>query len=97
MQHQKSANYWPLCWSANLATILRRRLTRLTGASLAPDVTSQDPFPLCLVYFSGIFIPKICGDMWGFGVHSILLNLLKYTFPKILYHDREFLIYPKIH
>jgi hypothetical protein len=45
-----------------------------------------------LVYFSGIFTPKRCGDMWGFGVHPILSNPLKYSFPKILYHDEEFLI-----
>jgi hypothetical protein len=33
--------------------------------------------------------------MWGyagFGVHPILSNPLKYPFPKIIYHDREFLI-----
>jgi hypothetical protein len=35
--------------------------------------------------------------MWGFGVHPILSNLLKYSSPKILYHDGEFLIQPKIH
>jgi hypothetical protein len=45
-----------------------------------------------LVYFSGIFIPKRCGDMWGFGVHPILSNPLKYSSPKILYHDGEFFI-----
>jgi hypothetical protein len=45
-----------------------------------------------LVYFSGIFTPERCGDMWGFGVHPILSNLLKYSSPKILYHDGEFLI-----
>jgi hypothetical protein len=45
-----------------------------------------------LVYFSGIFTPKRCGDMWGFGVHPILSNPLKYSSPKILYHDGEFLI-----
>jgi hypothetical protein len=28
----------------------------------------------------------------GFGVHPILSNPLKYSFPKILYHDVEFLI-----
>jgi hypothetical protein len=44
------------------------------------------------VYFSGIFIPKRCGNMRGFGVHAILSNPLKYPFPKILYHDGEFLI-----
>jgi hypothetical protein len=31
-------------------------------------------------------------DIWEFGVHPILSNLLKYPSPKILYHDREFLI-----
>jgi hypothetical protein len=31
---------------------------------------------LGLVYFSGIFIPKRCGDMWGFGVHPIPSNPL---------------------
>jgi hypothetical protein len=30
--------------------------------------------------------------MWGFGVYSILSNLLKYSSPKILYHDEEFFI-----
>jgi hypothetical protein len=35
---------------------------------------------------------KKYGDMWGFGVHPILSNLLKYFFPKILYHDGEFFI-----
>jgi hypothetical protein len=48
--------------------------------------------PLGLVYFSGIFTLKRCGDMWGFGVHPIPLNPLKYPSPKILYHDVEFLI-----
>jgi hypothetical protein len=47
---------------------------------------------LGLVYFSGIFTPERCGDMWGFGVHSILLNPLKYSSLKILYHDGEFFI-----
>jgi hypothetical protein len=48
--------------------------------------------PSNLVYCSGIFTPKRCGDMWKFGVQSILSNLLKYSSPKILYHDEEFLI-----
>jgi hypothetical protein len=39
---------------------------------------------LGLVYFSGIFISERCGDMWGFGVHPILSNPLKYPSPKIL-------------
>jgi hypothetical protein len=30
--------------------------------------------------------------MWGFGVHPILSNPLKYSPQKILYHDGEFLI-----
>jgi hypothetical protein len=47
---------------------------------------------LGLVYFSGIFIPERCGDMWGFDVHLILSNPLKYSSPKILYHDGEFFI-----
>jgi hypothetical protein len=47
---------------------------------------------LGLVYFFGIFILERCGDMWGFGVHPILLNPLKYSSPRILYHDREFFI-----
>jgi hypothetical protein len=47
---------------------------------------------LGLVYFFGIFILERCGDMWGFGVHPILSNPLKYSSPKILYHDGEFLI-----
>jgi hypothetical protein len=45
-----------------------------------------------LVYFSGIFIPKRCGDKRGFGVHSILSNPSKYSSPKILYYGGEFLI-----
>jgi hypothetical protein len=32
-----------------------------------------------LVYFSGISTPERCGDMWGFGVHPILSNPLKYS------------------
>jgi hypothetical protein len=50
------------------------------------------PIPQGLVYFSDIFIPERCGDMWGFGVHPILSNPLKYPSQKILYHDEEFLI-----
>jgi hypothetical protein len=30
--------------------------------------------------------------MWEFGVHSILSNPLKYSSPKILYYDGEFLV-----
>jgi hypothetical protein len=45
-----------------------------------------------LVYFSGISIPEERGDIWGFGVHPILPNPLKYSSPKILYYDGEFLI-----
>jgi hypothetical protein len=30
--------------------------------------------------------------MWGFDVHPILSNPLKYSSQKILYHDGEFLI-----
>jgi hypothetical protein len=30
--------------------------------------------------------------MWGFGVHQILSNPLKYPSQKILYYDGEFLI-----
>jgi hypothetical protein len=52
-----------------------------------------------LVYFFGIFLPNRCGDKRGFGVHPILTNTLpqkysthKYSSPKILYHDEEFLI-----
>jgi hypothetical protein len=30
--------------------------------------------------------------MWGFGVHPILSNPLKYSSQKILYHNEEFLI-----
>jgi hypothetical protein len=40
----------------------------------------------------GIFIPERCGDTWRFGVHPILSNFLKYSFSKILCHDKEFLI-----
>jgi hypothetical protein len=42
---------------------------------------------LGVVYFFGIFTPKRLGDMWGFGVHPILSNPLKYPSLKILYHD----------
>jgi hypothetical protein len=44
------------------------------------------------VYFSDIFTPERCGDMWEFGVHPILSNPLKYSSLKILYYDGEFLI-----
>jgi hypothetical protein len=47
---------------------------------------------LGLVYFSGIFTPRRCGDIRGFGVHPILSNSLKYSSSKILYYDEEFLI-----
>jgi hypothetical protein len=42
--------------------------------------------------FLRYFISERCGDIQEFSVHSILLNLLKYSFLKILYHNREFLI-----
>jgi hypothetical protein len=48
--------------------------------------------PSGLVYFSGISTPEECGDMWRFGIHPILSNPLKYSPPKIFYHDGEFLI-----
>jgi hypothetical protein len=35
-----------------------------------------------LVYFFSIFTPKRCRDIWGFGVHPILSNPLKYSSPK---------------
>jgi hypothetical protein len=38
------------------------------------------------------FHPRKMWDMWGFGVHPILSNPLKYSSPKILYHNVEFLI-----
>jgi hypothetical protein len=38
--------------------------------------------PSGLVYFSGIFTPKRCGDMQGFGVHPIPSNPLKYPSQK---------------
>jgi hypothetical protein len=57
----------------------------------SPKILYHDGEFLGLVYFSGIFTPEKCGDMWGFGVHPILSNLLKYSSPKILYHDGEFL------
>jgi hypothetical protein len=44
--------------------------------------SQTDYFSLGLVYFSGMFTPKRCGDMWGFGVHPILSNPLKYSSPK---------------
>jgi hypothetical protein len=47
---------------------------------------------LGLVYFSGIFILERYEDMWRFGVHLILSNLLKYSSAKKLYYDKEFLI-----
>jgi hypothetical protein len=37
---------------------------------------------LGLVYFSGIFTSKRCGDGRGFSVHLILSNPLKYSFQK---------------
>jgi hypothetical protein len=38
------------------------------------------------------YIPERYGDMRGFDVHPILINLLKFSSQNILYHDREFLI-----
>jgi hypothetical protein len=38
------------------------------------------------------FHPEEYGDIWGFGIHPILSNPLKYSSLKILYHDGEFLI-----
>jgi hypothetical protein len=49
-------------------------------------------FAEALFYFSDIFIARRCGDTWRFGIHLIFLNLLKYSFSKILYHNGEFLI-----
>jgi hypothetical protein len=66
-------------------------------SSHTPQEQERQPGHGRLVYFSGIFTPERYGDMWGFDVHPILSNPLKYFFPKILYHDGEFLIYPKIH
>jgi hypothetical protein len=37
---------------------------------------------LGLVYFSGISTLKKYGDMWGFGVHLITSNPLKYPSQK---------------
>jgi hypothetical protein len=54
--------------------------------------SSHKKKPSGFVYISGIFTPEECGDIWEFGVHPILLNSLKYSSPKILYHDGEFLI-----
>jgi hypothetical protein len=56
------------------------------------EISPKPNTPLGLVYFSGISIPEECADMWGFGVHLILSNPLKYSSPKIFYHDGEFLI-----
>jgi hypothetical protein len=47
---------------------------------------------LGFVYFSGIFTLERCEDVWGFGVYPILSNILKYSSPKILYHDGEFFL-----
>jgi hypothetical protein len=45
------------------------------------------------LFTSSVFPPpKECGDMWGYGVHPILSNPLKYSSSKILYHDEDFLI-----
>jgi hypothetical protein len=38
------------------------------------------------------FYPKRYEDIWGFSVHPIISTFLKYSFLKILYYDREFLI-----
>jgi hypothetical protein len=48
-----------------------------------------------LVYLSSIFTFKRCEDKRKFGVHPILFNSLKYSFQKILYHGKEFLILSK--
>jgi hypothetical protein len=54
---------------------------------------TQDPvFRVQALFTSPVFfIPERYGDIWGFGVHPILSNPLKYSSPKILYHDGEFL------
>jgi hypothetical protein len=44
---------------------------------------------LGFVYFFVIFILERCGDMQEFSIHIILLNPLKYSSPKILYHNGE--------
>jgi hypothetical protein len=45
------------------------------------------------LFTSSVFSPpERCGDMRGFGVHPILSNPLKYSSPKIFYHDGDFLI-----
>jgi hypothetical protein len=52
-----------------------------------PGPPSPTTTPRLGLYFFDIFTPERCRDMWGFGVHPILLNLLKYSSPKILYYD----------
>jgi hypothetical protein len=49
---------------------------------------------LCALSFRPCFLLRYFypQKMWGFGVYPILSNPLKYSFLKILYHDKEFLI-----
>jgi hypothetical protein len=75
-----SASQPPISWFSRIFTF-----------AFAGNGTNEDTLS-GLVYFSGIFTPKRCEDMWGFGVHPILSNPLKYSSPKILYHNGEFSI-----
>jgi hypothetical protein len=48
------------------------------------DFMIKESTPLGLVYLFSIFISERCGDTRRFGVHPILSNPFKYSFPKIL-------------
>jgi hypothetical protein len=50
----------------------------------AHQINDKEFGPCLLLWY---FDPR---KMWGFGVHPILLNPLKYSSLKILYYDREF-------
>jgi hypothetical protein len=76
---------WSGCcplWDLDIGVLARARPSLqwawMYGALVAP----WRPDTVGLVYFFGIFIPERCGDMRGFGVHSIPSNPLKYSFQK---------------
>jgi hypothetical protein len=83
----------PTCQPLSLAHTATRFGFDHEEKLLKTDPSRGNPIPRSgLVYFSGIFTPERCGDMWGFSVHPILSNPLEYSLPKILYHDGEFLV-----
>jgi hypothetical protein len=72
--------------SGRLKTVASKKKTQLFHRlTVVRPPASNSLFRPCLLLFS----PQ---KMWGFGDHPISSNSLKYSFPKILYHDGEFLI-----